>query len=323
MAKMFRYRFCMTVISASAIAASICSLWTCSRADMTPFPLPSPAHSPPVKAWLSKPIPLRLQTAPTALDYHSVPFAELENMLAREPLVELSNYGLAGESYYARTDGLNPPYYKAIPLAERKLYCRRTVAEKLRSVNESLKPYGVELFVMDAWRPVEVQRSLWQFFLDQARSKLHTNNAQSLKQYAGKFCSNPQDFNSEDEHTWPTHVTGGAVDLTLRRLNNGEFLFMGGVFDDASDVSYTDFFERRAGKPTDARASRSVVASSSDIDACRNRRLLYWSMKNADFANYSYEWWHFDFGNQMWAKNPPASPAMVPRKAFYGVTPQP
>ena len=37
-------------------------------------------------------------------------------------------------------------------------------------------------------------------------------------------------------------------------------------------------------------------------EARANRRLLYWLMIDAGFASNPSEWWHFSFGDQMWAK---------------------
>ena len=40
----------------------------------------------------------------------------------------------------------------------------------------------------------------------------------------------------------------------------------------------------------------------SDEEARANRRILYWVMAEAGFANNPTEWWHYSWGDQMWAK---------------------
>ena len=65
---------------------------------------------------------------------------------------------------------------------------------------------------------------------------------------------------------------------------------MGGMFDDVTEDAWTDAFER---KP---------IISMSDAEAQANRRLLYWLMSEAGFANNPTEWWHFSHGDQLWAK---------------------
>mgnify|MGYP002078202664 FL=1 len=67
-------------------------------------------------------------------------------------------------------------------------------------------------------------------------------------------------------------------------------LFMGGIFDDLTEEAWTDGFERKA------------IVSMSDEEARSNRRLLYWAMTEAGFANNPTEWWHYSWGDQLWAK---------------------
>jgi D-alanyl-D-alanine dipeptidase len=38
----------------------------------------------------------------------------------------------------------------------------------------------------------------------------------------------------------------------------------------------------------------------SDDPRLLNRRLLYWTMREAGFTNYPYEYWHYDYGDQMY-----------------------
>ena len=68
---------------------------------------------------------------------------------------------------------------------------------------------------------------------------------------------------------------------------------MGSIFDDDAEVSHTDYFE----------TARNTAQSSSELEARGNRRILYWAMKSVGFENYHYEWWHYDYGNQMWLMN--------------------
>ncbi len=91
-------------------------------------------------------------------------------------------------------------------------------------------------------------------------------------------------------------MTGGAVDTTLRLRGSGEPLYMGGIFDDPSEVSHTACLERSLVTSK----NRAEALSVSDTAALHNRRLLYWSMTEAGFVNYPYEWWHFDLGTQLW-----------------------
>jgi D-alanyl-D-alanine dipeptidase len=226
--------------------------------------------------------------------------------LASEPLVDLSGFGIACESYYARTDGLNAPYYRAIVGAPQTVHAREGVGRRLETVNEALAPAGLELLVWDGYRPLGVQIALWEFFLGEAARVLGADAPEADRiEFTRTYCSDPRGFDPGDHRTWPLHLTGGSVDLTLRR-KGGEPLFMGGVFDDPAPLSHTAFFEPGA------------VASEplSHAEARANRRLLFWAMEDAGFVNFHAEWWHFDFGGQLWAVGEAARKAR-PAKCLY------
>lgn len=250
--------------------------------------------------WRNQAIP-EPEERKTALDYHNIEF-DSNHSLAGEELVSTCEYGLAGASYYFRQDALNPPYNRSFSRALKDIYVRKSVARRLLMVNQTLASYGVELFLLDCYRPIELQKEVWEHFLDRARQVLEKPDAESIVAYAGQFCSNPDKFKKDDPRTWPTHTTGGACDLTLRAKETGELLFFGSIFDDASEISYTTHFEHLE------------PLSSSQEEARANRRLLYWAMVSAGFVNYPLEWWHFDLGTQMWVMNS----GDLDRKAYYG-----
>ncbi|MBC8319780.1 MAG: hypothetical protein H8E34_03550 [Bacteroidetes bacterium] len=90
----------------------------------------------------------------------------------------------------------------------------------------------------------------------------------------------------------PPHSTGAALDLTLKSIETKELLFMGNIFDDVGKIVYTDYYEK---------VQQHSILTLSEEEAQKNRRLLYWCMKNGDFENFPTEWWHFSFGDQAWA----------------------
>lgn len=255
-----------------------------------------------------QPIPLRADGAGSAHDYHDLPI-KLDSELAAEPLIFVGDHDIAFDSIYARSDGLNAPYHKAFATASKKVFLRKSVVEKLVAINNRLKPYHVELYLLDGFRPIELQFEIWDDFVAQARKVLKNPTEEECTHYAGFYCSDPRSFNETDFKTWPTHSTGGAIDLSLRSLETKQELFFGSVFDDVTDVSHTDYFEKHINGSDGA----------SIVEARRNRRLLYWAMVNEGFANYPYEWWHFDYGTQMWVMNSKGSN----RSACYGYMKKP
>ncbi|MEQ8965953.1 MAG: M15 family metallopeptidase [Azospirillaceae bacterium] len=235
---------------------------------------------------------------------------------AAEPLVDIAEAGLAGEAFYARGDGGNAPYHRRLDGAPDRILLRAGVVERLAGVDARLAEAGLALFLLDGWRPFAVQEALWAFFLDDARAAGAADEA-AARAEALQYCGDPTRYDPGDPATWPAHQTGGAVDLTLaRRAPNGriEPLFMGGLFDDPSPVSHTAAFETQS-------PAGPLAGSASAAAARANRRILYWSMREAGFTNLATEWWHYDFGDRLWAAGLVArGQAETPPAAFYTPT---
>ncbi|MEZ5938030.1 MAG: M15 family metallopeptidase [Hyphomonadaceae bacterium] len=209
----------------------------------------------------------------------------LDGQLASDPCVEAVEAGLRGVNHYHSP--ANPPYWRSIPGSIPQLWLRRSVAERLMRVNARVEDLGVELFLFDAWRPASVQayfHDVWfPEWLQQRRPDLQGD---ALMREVEMYWSAP----SAGEASPAPHATGAAVDLTLVLRSTGHPLFMGGLFDDVTENAWTDAFERAA------------PASMSDEEARRNRRILYWAMSEEGFANNPTEWWHYSWGDQMWAR---------------------
>ena len=77
------------------------------------------------------------------------------------------------------------------------------------------------------------------------------------------------------------HQTGGAVDVSLCNAK-GEELDMG-----------TDYMEM-----TSQTLTNSHKVSK---EARQNRRILYKALTSQGLQNYPAEWWHYCYGDRMWA----------------------
>ena len=208
-----------------------------------------------------------------------------DNALFGEKMVEACAFGLKGENFYAQDK--NPPYWQKVEGATDKLLLRQSVAEKLRKVNARAAEAGLELFLFDAWRPRAVQvffHDVWMPRELQRRNPALTGAA--LTEEVERYWAAP----SADETSPAPHATGGAVDLTLR-WKGGDALWMGSLFDDLTQLANRDRFE----------SLDAGNFSFSDQEARANRRLLHWLMAEEDFAAHPDEWWHFSWGDQMWA----------------------
>jgi D-alanyl-D-alanine dipeptidase len=248
------------------------------------------------------PIPTRYEGS-----YRDIP-VNLADLRNREPLEKLSKYGVAGEEFYARADGHNAPYNHKVGESLGGLETRQSVAERLAQVNAKLAPLGLEVYVLDAYRPIGTQKALFEHFMEDARKRLGPNgSSEAVLKEALKRVSDPRGFDPKNPHTWPPHSTGGAVDLTLRRLDNGKLVNMGGAFDETSPRSTTAFYERSENQNT-PRA----------IEARNDRRILFNAMSEQGFASNPHEWWHFDYGTQMAIRSLRSIGRKAPNTAFYG-----
>ena len=208
-----------------------------------------------------------------------------DNLLFGEAVVDARALGLKGENYYAGSR--NPPYWQRIAGSVDKLWLRQSVAEKLVRVNGRAGLAGLELYVFDAWRPRAVQAYFHDVWMPRELQRQNPGlKGAALTEEVERYWAAPSD--SADSPA--PHATAAAVDLTLR-WKDGEPLWMGSLFDDATALAHRDRFENLdAGN-----------FSFSDQEARANRRLLHWLMAEQGFAGHPDEWWHFSWGDQMWA----------------------
>jgi D-alanyl-D-alanine dipeptidase len=90
----------------------------------------------------------------------------------------------------------------------------------------------------------------------------------------------------------PPHSTGAAIDVTLYRFpsKSGESIQeinMGSPIDEISDRSLPDYFK----------GSIDV----KEIEFHSDRQLLNEVMTHSGFQRHPNEWWHFSYGDQLWA----------------------
>lgn len=245
-----------------------------------------------------------------ASPYSEIPI-DYNDPRGSEPLVSLESVGVAFESYYAKTDGKNPPFGRAIEGSRQDIWLRKSVAEKLARVNELLRPFEAELFVLDGHRTVACQQGLWNFFYNRGQQLNPGGSEQEHRAYARQFIVDPASFDESDSRTWPAHTNGAAVDLTLRDSVTRELLDMGARFEEDSDeeTSVGDYFERQ------------LLAGRVDENDVRlqNRRLLNWAMTREGLLNETAKvFWHYDWGNQIYVRASRALLPDPPQAAWYG-----
>lgn len=194
-----------------------------------------------------------------------------------EPLVDLATYPF----------GIETTYYDRGVSELTTHYLRKGVAERLLKVQESFGG-NYRLKIWDGWRPRKVQDALFQEFREQLASKHPEWSAEKLDHMTEQFVTK-----ATTSKRIPPHATGGTVDLTLVDKNGNE-LDMGTVFDHFGPEAAPRYF------------------NNSNEKVAANRKLLADAMIAQGFTADEDEWWHFDYGCQLWAVR---SGALV---AIYG-----
>jgi zinc D-Ala-D-Ala dipeptidase len=220
---------------------------------------------------LHRPIPLL-----RAVDgWEDIPINECGDPLIR--VADLEPYRVVQISVY---------FSRGFPSANRDLYVRNRVGDLLVAAASQL-PATLNLAVFDAWRPAALQQEIFADYLRELRKKTPNVPDNQLLEQTKRYVSLPA---TDPRHPAP-HLTGGAVDVALcdeaRRI-----VAMATEFDHFGPESATRYLEQME--------ERGDL--QDDLVALDNRRLLFNIMINVGFTNYSEEWWHFDYGNQFWAR---------------------
>ena len=69
----------------------------------------------------------------------------------------------------------------------------------------------------------------------------------------------------------------------------------------AADAESVQIRERSAAAEAD-RAAAGERLTEAERESRDNRRRLFWAMSEAGFVNYPGEWWHFCYGERLWAQ---------------------
>ena len=153
-------------------------------------------------------------------------------------------------------------------LKENTMQCRISVAEKLRRVAKQLSEKGLGIYVYELYRTPEQQRKRREESYNRLRERILDKD--ELEKQVRRCTAG----------VGGGHQTGGAVDVTLCD-NNGIPLDMGSEYPIKCPEMVTSYH------------------LSSAVNG--RRRLLCNAMYKEGFANYPGEWWHFSYGDQLWA----------------------
>ena len=159
------------------------------------------------------------------------------------------------------------------PLETNDWRIRRVIHDKVVACAENL-PDGLCLMVFDAFRPRKRQWELWRpVFAKLTKDNPDWSEAQVYTE-ASRWVSPPDGFGSG-------HQAGAAVDVKFARPDRSELDF-GGPMKGISGIAPTAW-----PVPPEIR---------------KNRDMLVAAMHATGMVNYPDEWWHFSYGDRLWAE---------------------
>ncbi len=151
---------------------------------------------------------------------------------------------------------------------------RKNAQELLYKAADNL-PDGHKLLVVTSYRPIWMQKELYR---RRERQLAVRHPFLMIFRY-------PKWRNMVNRYTSPpggsSHQYGGAVDVTIIDPQ-GNRLDMGTTLTDYGIKVHTE---------------NNLITENQR----KNRKILYEIMTKAGFVNYPLEWWHYSYGDRMWA----------------------
>jgi D-alanyl-D-alanine dipeptidase len=169
---------------------------------------------------------------------------------------------------------LDKKLYLSSKLQQRAhVYLRKTVYHKIKQTQKTL-PNNYFFKIYSAFRPLDEQIQLWRTNYQKIKLENPNLSEQELIIKTKAVCADPR-------FGFSGHQTGGAIDISLCDANGTDY-----------DMG-TACLEKNNKTVTDA---KNLTAKQK-----YNRKILKDSLEKIGFKNYPGEWWHFCYGDRMWA----------------------
>lgn len=227
--------------------------------------------------------------------YQQVPIYE-----CHELLVEIPMECFAVESPHPYTK-LAAPYGEKSPY-----YLRQGVLERLMRAQSLLQKQhpGWRIQIFDAYRPIAVQQFMVDYTFQQTLAAEGLSDRDLTEPQRQEILAKVYQFwalPSLDPKTPPPHSTGAAVDVSLIDAA-GQVVNMGSPIDEMSPRSYPNYYAPNyyADNSTD-QALDADTTPEQRAQFHYNRQILRSAMLAAGFEQHPNEWWHFSYGDQLWA----------------------
>lgn len=154
------------------------------------------------------------------------------------------------------------------------IYVRSELLKRLEAVANSLSEQ-YKLIVRAGHRPIAVQKRLLKECAQDYKDDHPGVSDEEALEHARTFVSDP-------EQELPPHCCAAAVDVDLMDLAGNQLVDFGSPVNLDEEISYLHY------------------ENISPIQK-KNRMLLLAAMLEQGLASTAFEWWHFSYGDEVWA----------------------
>ena len=159
---------------------------------------------------------------------------------------------------------------------EPPIYLRSHVYDMLKSFIEEVGEDGYKVKLYDAYRSFDEQKASWEQRIKDTKAEHPDLPDEEIEKLTSLKVSN-----ITDKENVGGHQTGGAIDITLVD-KDGEELDMGTRYEEYSEKTHT---------------KNSTITEEQK----KNRRYMCEKLEKLGFNNFPAEWWHYSYGDKMWA----------------------
>ena len=164
-------------------------------------------------------------------------------------------------------------FFSPILEKQKKTLVRHTVYQRLKEAQKLLPP-GIHFKIFSAYRSLEQQQKRWDYLYKKNKKDFPNLSEEETINKTQSQIANPQ-------AGFGGHQTGGAVDISLCN-DQGQDLDMGTAYGEHNHTTFTQ-------------------NKNLNKEQQQNRKILFDAMTAAGFTNYPAEWWHYSYGDRMWA----------------------
>ncbi len=208
-----------------------------------------------------------------------VDFTTVGCLRQHDPLVKIqSSKGLSVEPNWTIPGDFEGSLYADYILSHPEydgIYVRHELLQRLEIAAESLSDQ-YELVVRAGHRPLDVQKWVLHECMEVFKQRNPWASDEAALVHARIFVSDPR-------IELPPHCTGAAVDIDVRDITTNTMVDFGSLVNDDND------------------ANSYLNTTGITKEQAANRQMLLRAMLNAGFASTYAEWWHYSYGDQVWA----------------------